>query len=303
MITVGLPRALLYYKFSVLWETFFRELGCDVVASGETTGKMLEDGCSDAVDECCLPAKIFLGHVRAVKDSCDVLFVPRMTGFGRNEELCARFYGLYDIVRTIHPAVPLLRCNISGEGDEGLSQIGKTLGIGWWRVESARRRAVQAQHKEWRRQADEQEKKWSQNSVDAKVLIAAQPYILHDRLMGGMVTQMVKEQGGQIMYSDRCGRHCAEMSRVIAPRMYWAMNKEYTGAIAHNRRRADGVILLTAFPCGGGALVSEMITRSVSEVPMTQILLDGMQGEGGMQTRVECFMDIVQERRRKSIAV
>jgi len=85
--------------------------------------------------------------------------------------------------------------------------------------------------------------------------------------------------------------------------MYWAMNKEYTGAIIHNRRRADGVILLTAFPCGGGALVGEMITRSISGIPMTQILLDGMQGEGGMQTRVECFMDIVQERRRKSIVV
>ena len=38
-MTVGIPRAMLYYRYGVLWETFLKELGCDVITSGETNRK------------------------------------------------------------------------------------------------------------------------------------------------------------------------------------------------------------------------------------------------------------------------
>ena len=37
-MTVGLPRALLYHQYGVLWETFFSALGCVVVVSGACGG-------------------------------------------------------------------------------------------------------------------------------------------------------------------------------------------------------------------------------------------------------------------------
>ena len=33
---IGIPRAFLYYKYKYLWETFFEELGAEVVVSPET---------------------------------------------------------------------------------------------------------------------------------------------------------------------------------------------------------------------------------------------------------------------------
>ena len=41
---IGIPRALLHYRYGVLWQTFFEELGKTVVISDETDKAVLEAG-------------------------------------------------------------------------------------------------------------------------------------------------------------------------------------------------------------------------------------------------------------------
>ena len=41
---IGIPRALLYYRYGVLWETFFRELGMETVLSPHTNKNLLDAG-------------------------------------------------------------------------------------------------------------------------------------------------------------------------------------------------------------------------------------------------------------------
>ena len=41
-LTIGLPRAMLYYRYSVLWRTFFQELGMETVDSGPTDREILD---------------------------------------------------------------------------------------------------------------------------------------------------------------------------------------------------------------------------------------------------------------------
>ncbi len=60
---IGIPKALLYYKYYPFWKLFLEEMGYEVVTSGQTTQKMLQDGTSCTVDEACLPVKLFCGHV------------------------------------------------------------------------------------------------------------------------------------------------------------------------------------------------------------------------------------------------
>ena len=57
---IGLPKALLYYRYGTLWETFFRELQFDVEISADTNKGMLKQGTKHALDENCLPLKIFI---------------------------------------------------------------------------------------------------------------------------------------------------------------------------------------------------------------------------------------------------
>ena len=51
---IGIPQAMLYHRYAALWRAFFRELGMEIIVSGPTSRKMLEDGSNLAVDERCL---------------------------------------------------------------------------------------------------------------------------------------------------------------------------------------------------------------------------------------------------------
>jgi predicted nucleotide-binding protein (sugar kinase/HSP70/actin superfamily) len=52
---IGIPRGLLYYQYFPMWKTFFETLGAEAVVSPATTQEMLDQGCSRAVGDICLP--------------------------------------------------------------------------------------------------------------------------------------------------------------------------------------------------------------------------------------------------------
>ena len=66
---VGIPRAPLFYRFGVLWTTFFESIGRTVVVSDPTDKAIADEGDRLSVDECCLASKIYLGHVASLVDS------------------------------------------------------------------------------------------------------------------------------------------------------------------------------------------------------------------------------------------
>ena len=74
--TIGIPRALLYYRYGTLWRTFFEELGFAVQVSPDTDRAMLEAGDAASIDECCLASKVYCGHVDWLLGKCDAVFVP-----------------------------------------------------------------------------------------------------------------------------------------------------------------------------------------------------------------------------------
>ena len=55
---IGMPRALLHYRYGTLWTTFFEALGCDVVLSDPTDRSTVARGDALSNDECCLASKI-----------------------------------------------------------------------------------------------------------------------------------------------------------------------------------------------------------------------------------------------------
>lgn len=73
---IGIPRALLQYRYGVLWRTFFEKLGKKVVLSDETDRGIVDAGIARSVDETCLASKIFMGHVVNLIGRCDAVFVP-----------------------------------------------------------------------------------------------------------------------------------------------------------------------------------------------------------------------------------
>lgn len=298
---IGIPKAFLYYRYGSLWETFFLELGCEVIVSSDTSRSILENGTRRSETENCLPMKLFLGHVESLLPKCEYIMVPRFEGIRGSEEFCVRFLGLYDIVRHTFPHAKLITYNLKGSkpGTEflGFCSMGRQLGKSPDQCFRAYQRAKQRQLQQ--DLADMERQEQVSNSDGLKILLAGQPYISHDSYIGEPICRMIQEQNGTVLFSDYCNRRtCCQKSKAISKQLYWTMNKEIIGAIELYKHRVDGVILLTAFPCGTDSLVNELVIRRVHEIPVIQLLMDEHQSDAGLQTRIESFLDILGERKR-----
>jgi len=62
-VRVGIPRSLFYYNFAHLYETFYREMGAEVIVSNKTGKQIIADGTNASNNELCLPIKLLYGHV------------------------------------------------------------------------------------------------------------------------------------------------------------------------------------------------------------------------------------------------
>ncbi|MDF2685818.1 MAG: hypothetical protein K0S55_999 [Clostridia bacterium] len=303
-MTIGLPRAMLYFRYKALWETFFKELNCDIITSDETNKKILSDGINYSIDECCLPAKIYMGHIYSLIGKCDYILIPRVVSYCKKNNVCVKFNALYDIVKNTFENVNILDYNIdASRGDneqKGFIKMGKVLGSNYIN-------SLMAYKKAKKEQIIEDMKKNSLQTKDLeisdklKILIVSHPYITYDRLIGYPISQNIKNLGGIPIYavaSDK--KECLARSKEISESLYWIYNKELIGSIKLLEDKIDGIILLTAFPCGPDSLVNELIMRKSKKIPTINIILDELQGEAGLQTRIESFMDIIKERNDSS---
>ena len=115
---VGIPRAMLYYRYGPLWEHFFQTLGVSTVLSFPGSRGILETGTTRAPDESCLSLKMFMGHVESLIGRCGQIFIPRYSNYGPTELFCTRYESLYDQARNIFRSSGqrFITCNIDVQG-------------------------------------------------------------------------------------------------------------------------------------------------------------------------------------------
>src|SRR4030043_370427 len=92
---LGIPRALMFYRYFPFWHTFFETLGWKVMVSNGIRQKekiiYFEDSC--------LPMNLLVPHAIQLKDKVDHLFIPRFVSLHRTYIMCPKFRGAPDIVR------------------------------------------------------------------------------------------------------------------------------------------------------------------------------------------------------------
>lgn len=298
-MTIGLPRAMLYYRHRVLWQTFFKIIGCNVTVSGESNMKTLNDGIKYSIDECCLPVKIFMGHVYSLIGKCDYILIPRIMGYGRKKTVCVRLNALYDIARNTFPEAPVLDYNIDvlRFNTEFFAFVKTGIKLGASPVKAALAyliaRRVQREH-------DKRECIRQNNLLKAsnklKILIVSHAYNNHDALIGKPVADYIASLGALPVYADIIDRRKSVRVSKKLSSLYWLYNRELTGAIELLRSEIDGIVIITAFPCGPDSLASELIMRKKNEIPTVNIVLDELSNDAGVQTRIESFIDIISAR-------
>ena len=300
-IKIGIPKALLFYKYGDLWINFFEELGLDIVISPNTNLEILENGTKFSIDEACLSLKIFMGHVYYLLDKCDYILVPRIVCLKKNEKLCTNFSALYDLTRnTFDKKILHYNIDVSKHEDEFYAFVcmGLELGFPYREIVKAYQKAKEKESLLKERKVSKQ-KSLVASTSKIKILLAGHPYNLYDEFVGKPISKLLTSNRVEVLYSDLYdGKYLENESKKISPGNYWTYNKEIIASISHYQENIDGIILLTTFPCGPDSLSNEMIIRNV-KIPITNIIVDDSSGEAGIITRIESFIDILEERRNQ----
>ncbi|MCD8013108.1 MAG: acyl-CoA dehydratase activase-related protein [Lachnospiraceae bacterium] len=297
-LIIGLPRALLYDRYRVLWKNFFTELGTDILVSPPTTLETLNRGTAIAIDEMCLSVKIYLGHVEKLVGNCDYILVPRISNFGIRRYMCTTFEGLYDICGNLFRRTGQKFISYNIDVTHGLDEesafvsMAAELGFGKKAASKAYKKAKKAETEDWKNQVKRQEALYKQDGL--KVMIAGHSYVENDAYIGKPVTDFLKNAGVTVLRADVMDRKTAlKQGSRLSPTMRWEINREIAGGIYENRKRVDGIILLSVFPCGPDAMTNDMIIRRNDGTPILNLMLDGQSGMAGVETRLESFVDIL----------
>lgn len=299
-ITIGIPKAFLYYKYRTLWETFFKKLECEIRLSSDTTKKTIELGKNYSIDESCLSSKIYLGHIAELQNNCDYIFIPRIVDYGKGEKVCMKFNGIYDIAKNTFPETKILDCNIEATKKSNefiaLLKVGLKLNKNIFKIIIAYIQAKIAEKKHQKEELLLQKKSLKTNKL--KILLVAHPYNIYDKYVGEPIKNILENMNVEIIYANIVDKKIAKKNAYkLSTTLYWTYSKELIGAIGYYNKYVDGIIFLTTFPCGPDSLVNELMLRKIENIPITNILIDESNAEAGLQTRLESFIDIIEERR------
>lgn len=295
MDRIGIPRGFLYYRYGILWKSFFDVLEIPYIVSDNTTYKTLERGKNIALDEACLSMKIFLGQIDEIKDKCDTIFIPRIYSLKKNEQVCTNFNALYDLVRVLFNK-KILNYNVDVEHHNSEKKafilLGKELGFSYFESNNA---YLIAKEKE-ELYLDKLKKSGLEKlrSKKKKVLLLGHSYNLLDSLIGGSVTKYLKENDIEIIYSHEIDRNIIEDEcKRISKTIHWTMNKELLGAFSYYKDKVDGIILISAFPCGPDSLTNEMIIRKKGNSKVLLLTFEEINSDIAIITRLESFIDML----------
>ncbi len=302
-ITIGIPKALLYYHYSPLWLSFFKELGIFTTVSEKSNMEMLNLGSNLCIDEACLSMKIFMGHVLSLKGRCNYILIPRLIHIEKHEKLCTNFSALYDLVKTLIPDINIINYNIDVEKHDSellaFTKMGVELGFSHLESIKAYKKAKNQLEAEYHLKQIKQNQLLENQNL--KILLVGHPYNIYDELIGKPLVKFLNELDVTIIDAGIYPKDNTDtLAKAISKSNYWTYNKELLAGINYYRKGVDGIILLTTFPCGPDSLSNEIILRKVKNVPVISIIVDEVNALEGIKTRLESFVDIIKQRKEVS---
>ncbi len=285
-LTIGIPRALYYFYYPSLFETFFTRLGHIPVLSGNSTRHTVEQAALISESEHCLPLKLLDAHLAELVGKVDRLFVPRLLSGLKGHIACPKLSALPDVAQAqfgdrtrilsldIHEGTTPLR--------DSLLELGRRLGAEDSLIRNATEAALSALA-EARRPPIRKP-----GQTKKRLLVISHPYNLHDDYISGPILATLKRLDvdvdlmpfdgedippGNIKW-DTCGKMIHHL-KTLNPAEYAA------------------VIQLTSFNCGCDSIVMEFNREILKNkgIPTMTFVVDEHAAQAGTETRLEAFVD------------
>ncbi len=308
--TVGIPRALMnYYQNFPFWQTFFNELGFNVVVSDETDRQIITTSLETMVSETCLPVELMHGHVlNLIEKKVDYVFVPFTVNAKGNDDnptnncncpwiqahpylLRAAFTDEKIREKLLYPALHfryfdrVLRKELQNYFNEKF-QLNKSL------INSAIDRADEAQ-KQFEKQVKLRGKNLLENlPKDTRiVVIFGRPYNTGDAALN---LRLVKKLLSMNVLPVPLDFLPIEQENVFNkyPGMYWPNGQRIIAASKYVAKHKNMFALyLSNFRCGPDSFLLHFVKEELKEKPFLHLEVDEHSADAGLITRIEAFLD------------
>ena len=321
-ISIGLPRALDFWRTMPFFTTFFHALGFKTKVSRASSRKLFEKGLQYvASDTVCFPAKLVHGHIRnLVESGVDRIFMPLFSHLpSENPEplstyTCPVLKGYPLVVKySDNPErhfntpldTPLFHWFKNRDRDFQLCRYMKdTFGI----PEHSTRKAIS--------QGDEALVSFNQELVACgiriiadvekqgkfAVVIAGRHYQF-DELVNHNLSRYFTGLGIPVITVDALdGVQDEDLSRTMLDITNSNHARLLSGAIVTARHPALEYVEIFSFGCGHDAIYTDEVTRLLNEISGKAPLilkLDESDVTGPLRIRIRSFIETVQARRKK----
>ena len=320
MIKVGIPRGLYFYKYSTLWEIFFKGLGAEVIISDKTNKNIMIDGTNACVSEACLPIKVYFGHVINLVGKVDFIFTPRFTSISKKQYICPEIGGVPDMIRNSIKTMPkIIDTEINLRKSHKNSwlaalRIGEFITQDRARIRNAYKDALLAYQCERQvlklgvlldefRQDSVALRLIKKRRTELTVAILGHSYTVYDSFLNMELIKKLKGYGIGIVTLDMLDyleskEKCKELDKML----FWDYGTRAYGGVIQliESGKIDGILALTSFGCGVDSFVDELVEKKIrqeSDIPFMKLVLDEHSAEAGFCTRLEAFVDMITRRK------
>ena len=327
-MTIGIPRGMSFYHNYPFYHGFFTDLGIKIVLSDVTTKETMTRGSALVVTETCLPIKVYIGHVLNLIDKgVDKILVPSIQSIAPKIYNCSKIRGLPDLVRNVvKKDFTMIEATLDkSEKNQGLYEFLKEMAEPFGITDMER--IKKASKAGWRTynnfhimsKSGMSYKKAMNYALQGKVFIENQTkefpisialishgYNIFDERTSMKIFDKLEKMDVRVYSALQLSNEQMDDGiKALREDMYWANEREMTGAAGHYLKdmKIDGLITLTAFGCGPDSLMIERITRRAKRFnkPLLNLTIDEQTGEAGFITRLEAFVDMLFRKKRAKI--
>ena len=308
--TIGIPMALVNLELLPLFVRFFRELGFEVVTSGDTDKAVIRKGVESVTAQPCFPVKVAYGHVaKLINKKVDYIFLPSIVsmkpGFpqSRRNQLCPYVQSLPYQIHTAFAdkfagtkvLAPVIRF---GDGPRLLKrsffELGRKLGVSRSAVNKALKKALASQFGFERAMKRKGKEILDRLEPDQKLFVLiSRPYNGCDDGLNLQLPKKLTDLGVDVIPMEMLALDEAPVTDLLLHgRIYWSYGQKILRAaeIIKNDPRLFA-IYLSNFSCGPDSFLLTFFKDIMSKKPCLLLELDEHSADAGVITRLEAFLD------------
>lgn len=311
--TVGVPFALMLHKFFPMANTFFKNLGFNVLLSPASNEEIIRLAQSTAQAETCYPVKLLHGHMAwLAEQNVDYIFIPQIHTMRHETSRVEHNYGCVYMQTAPLLAARALKLEERGItllspvfdldfGKEAMASamltLGKVLGIPKPRLLPALMAGAMAVRKHTAAVEKQGKSLLEGLAPDEKVLVLiTRNYGLSDPVLNMGIPRLLLERGHKVITLSHLPAHDLDIAQ-DHPNLYWPFGQHIvSGAklVAHHPNLY--AVYLTNHGCGPDTMLQTLFRQEMAGKPYLQIEVDEHFSPVGVITRIEAFLHSLENR-------